>query len=200
MYVFLAQILSLIICGTGVVNNKLFDSYKVNIPTSKLFFNLNLSYFFSLLLWCYFKIAQTIINYILLALIYTPIWFYYVKDRKIIFNLIKKNWWKYLLITFADVEANYLITKAYSLTLVTTIQVCFRFKTKNSKQTAHKYLQMIDVSFKNLHLILIRHKIIIFFLKVLMNFFKTYGCKVTYMESKIVSFKYKLIFCITTNG
>jgi hypothetical protein len=31
----MAQILSLLICGTGVTNNKLANDYKVNIPTSK---------------------------------------------------------------------------------------------------------------------------------------------------------------------
>jgi hypothetical protein len=60
-----------------------------------------------------------------LAIVYTPIWFFYVKDKNKIKNLIKKNWWKYFLITFADVEANYLVIKAYSMTLITTIQVCF---------------------------------------------------------------------------
>jgi solute carrier family 35 protein F1/2 len=71
--------------------------------------------------------AQSIINYFLLAIVYLPAWLYYVNDKRKIFDLIKKNWWKYLLITLADVEANYLVIKAYSLTLLTTIQVTFLF-------------------------------------------------------------------------
>jgi len=40
---------------------------------------------------------------------------------------MRTRWWKYLLVALADVEANYLIIKAYSLTIITTIQVIDAF-------------------------------------------------------------------------
>lgn len=42
-------------------------------------------------------------------------------------KIILKSYWKYFLLAFIDVEANYLIIKAYSLTNVTTIQVIDAF-------------------------------------------------------------------------
>jgi solute carrier family 35 protein F1/2 len=67
-------------------------------------------------------------NYILIAVVFIPIWLFKFKQRKLNKNDdcnydIKKAWWKYLLVSLADVEANYFIVKAYSLTIITTIQV-----------------------------------------------------------------------------
>lgn len=97
-----AQLVSILICCTGIINSELGDKYKVNIPT-----------------------AQSVINYVLLACIFTPIW--YIKDKNEFKKSIKTRWWKYFLVAFADVEANYLIIKAYSLTIMTTIQVIDAF-------------------------------------------------------------------------
>lgn len=98
---FYAQIVSILICFTGIFNSELKDTYDINIPT-----------------------AQSVFNYILLFSIYFPIWFCY-EDKLI--KVIKTRWWKYFFVALADVEANYLIIKAYSLTIITTIQVIDAF-------------------------------------------------------------------------
>lgn len=99
---FYAQVVSLLVCCTGIINSELDGTYDINIPT-----------------------AQSVFNYILLACTFTPIWFY--KNKTEFKSIIKAHWWKYLLLALADVEANYLIIKAYSLTIVTTIQVIDAF-------------------------------------------------------------------------
>lgn len=71
--------------------------------------------------------AQSVCNYILLTVIYTPAWLIFTNDKLKIFNCLKKNWWRYFLIALSDVEANYLMIKAYSLTVLTTIQVIDAF-------------------------------------------------------------------------
>lgn len=50
-----------------------------------------------------------------------------IKKKSEAKQIISKSYWKYFLIAFIDVEANYLIIKAYSLTNVTTIQVIDAF-------------------------------------------------------------------------
>ena len=37
--------------------------------------------------------------------------------------ILKRKWWKYILLGLADVEANYLIIKAYQYTTLTSVQV-----------------------------------------------------------------------------
>jgi solute carrier family 35 protein F1/2 len=39
------------------------------------------------------------------------------------FPILKKRWWKYLLLGLVDVEANYTVVKAYQYTTLTSIQV-----------------------------------------------------------------------------
>ncbi|CAG2211949.1 SLC35F1_2 [Mytilus edulis] len=57
--------------------------------------------------------AQSFLNYVLLCLIFTT------------------SGWKYFIISLADVEANYLVVKAYSYTTVTSVQLldCFSIVT-----------------------------------------------------------------------
>lgn len=67
-------------------------------------------------------------NYILISVVFIPMWLFKSKQKKLNRNddcnySIKKAWWKYLIVSLADVEANYFIVKAYSLTIITTIQV-----------------------------------------------------------------------------
>lgn len=69
-----------------------------------------------------FKV-QSVFNYVLLSLVFIPIWLIKNKYNKRVKEVFKKEWWKYFLVSLADVEANYFMVKAYSLTLVTTIQV-----------------------------------------------------------------------------
>lgn len=61
-----------------------------------------------------------------MTLVYSPGWLY-KSDKQTILNCFKNNWWKYFLIALADVEANYFMIKAYSLTILTTIQVIDAF-------------------------------------------------------------------------
>ncbi|CAF0922977.1 unnamed protein product [Brachionus calyciflorus] len=100
----LAQSLSFIICGTGIVTSTLSDEYQINIPT-----------------------AQSVLNYAILALIFIPSWVLYINDKSKILKIVKEDFWKYLILALVDVEANYLIIKAYSLTIMTSIQVIDAF-------------------------------------------------------------------------
>ena len=59
----------------------------------------------------------------MLFLIYTPLCFVCANDTNKLKETLKKNWLKYLLLSLVDVEANYFVVKAYSMTLMTTIQV-----------------------------------------------------------------------------
>ena len=38
-------------------------------------------------------------------------------------QILKNKWWKYLLLSLVDVEANYTVVKAYQYTTLTSIQV-----------------------------------------------------------------------------
>lgn len=49
----------------------------------------------------------------------------YTVTRKEFTPIIKLHWWKYLLVALFDVEANYLLTKAYSYATLTSVQVSF---------------------------------------------------------------------------
>ena len=69
--------------------------------------------------------AQSVFNYAALFLVFLPIWLFKMDNKKEFFKIIYQNWWKYLIVSLADVEANFLIIKAYKHTLVTTIQVLF---------------------------------------------------------------------------
>ena len=55
-----------------------------------------------------FKKAQSIFNYFLLALIFIPSWIYKINSSEKLLKKIRKNWWKYFLVSFADVEAQQL--------------------------------------------------------------------------------------------
>ncbi len=71
-------------------------------------------------------------NYILISVVFIPMWLFKFSQRKLNKNddcnyNIKKAWWKYMLLSLVDVEANYFIVKAYSLTIITTIQVIYHF-------------------------------------------------------------------------
>ncbi|CAN6673404.1 hypothetical protein TRVA0_048S00870 [Trichomonascus vanleenenianus] len=58
---------------------------------------------------------QTLFNYVLLFLIFTPFTLYKYGFKKW-FKLIFKDGWKYFLLAFADVEGNYFVVKAYGYT------------------------------------------------------------------------------------
>ncbi|XP_061485577.1 solute carrier family 35 member F2 isoform X2 [Rhineura floridana] len=100
---FLGQILSLFICGTAVTSQYLAEKYHVNTP-----------------------MLQSFINYCLLFLVYTMT-LAFKKDNDNLLQILKRKWWKYILLGLVDVEANYSIVKAYQYTTLTSVQLldCF---------------------------------------------------------------------------
>lgn len=92
----LGQLLSTLLCGTGVTSQLLFSRHSIAVPTTQAF-----------------------INYALLALVYgIP-----MVVRKNFCAVLRRDWWKYVFLGLVDVEANYLIILAYKYTNLTTIQV-----------------------------------------------------------------------------
>ncbi|CAD5112077.1 DgyrCDS1320 [Dimorphilus gyrociliatus] len=73
--------------------------------------------------------AQTFAVYVALALIYTT-YLSFVSETSI-FTILRLRGWKYFIIALLDVEANYLMVKAYHYTTVTSVQVldCFTIPT-----------------------------------------------------------------------
>ena len=71
----------------------------------------------------FFIPAQSFLNYILLCLIFTTWLACRRTEEGTILTVFKKRGWKYFLLALVDVEANYLIVKAYHFTTVTSVQV-----------------------------------------------------------------------------
>lgn len=104
--VLLGQFISLLLCGCAVTSG-LLSNQGVNIPT-----------------------AQSFLNYVLLCVTFTPVLACRRGDKNIVHRL--KTWgWKYILISIADVEANFLVVSAYQYTTVTSVQLldCFSIPT-----------------------------------------------------------------------
>nr|XP_051705691.1 solute carrier family 35 member F2 isoform X1 [Oryctolagus cuniculus] len=99
----LGQMLSLCICGTAISSQYLAEKYKVNTP-----------------------MLQSFINYCLLFIVYTMMLAFQSGSDNLL-DILKRKWWKYILLGLADVEANYLIVKAYQYTTLTSVQLldCF---------------------------------------------------------------------------
>ncbi|NXG49011.1 S35F2 protein, partial [Psilopogon haemacephalus] len=101
--IILGQVLSLFICGTAVTSQYLAEKYQVNTP-----------------------MFQSFINYALLLLVYTTM-LAFRTDGDSLWQILKQRWWKYIFLGLADVEANYMIVKAYQYTTLTSVQLldCF---------------------------------------------------------------------------
>lgn len=93
----LGQLLSWLVCGTGVFSQLLVTNYNIEIPTT-----------------------QSFLNYLLLGFVYTTALACHPRDFK---TRLKETGWKYFLLALCDVEANYLVVKAYQYTNLTSIQV-----------------------------------------------------------------------------
>uniref|UniRef100_H2ZTU6 Solute carrier family 35 member F2 n=2 Tax=Latimeria chalumnae TaxID=7897 RepID=H2ZTU6_LATCH len=95
--------LSVLICGTAITSQYLADDYKMNTP-----------------------MLQSFLNYLLLFLVYTTMLALRKGDDNLV-KILKKKWWKYMLLGLVDVEANYIIVKAYQYTTLTSVQLldCF---------------------------------------------------------------------------
>lgn len=91
------QILSLTLCGVGTTSAALAKWYNVRVPG-----------------------FQAFLTYTLICLTAgTKLAF----DSKKFKEVIKERGWKYLLLGIADVEANFLLVKAYTFTTLTSAQV-----------------------------------------------------------------------------
>jgi solute carrier family 35 protein F1/2 len=66
--------------------------------------------------------AQSFLNYFLLTIAYTT-WLACRRSETNIVQIMKTRGWKYFLLAAVDVEANYLVVKAYHYTTVTSVQV-----------------------------------------------------------------------------
>ena len=63
--------------------------------------------------------TQSFLNYVFLGAAFgVPL-----AVRKDFLKVLRQNWWKYILLGVIDVEANYMIVRAYEFTNLTTIQV-----------------------------------------------------------------------------
>ncbi|XP_020382762.1 solute carrier family 35 member F2 [Rhincodon typus] len=100
---FLGQGLSMLLCGTAISSQYLADDFAVNTP-----------------------VLQSFINYLLLCLVYVGILAFRQGNDNLL-QILKTKWWKYLLLGLIDVEANYLVVKAYQYTTLTSVQFldCF---------------------------------------------------------------------------
>ncbi|XP_030627721.1 solute carrier family 35 member F1 [Chanos chanos] len=99
----LGQVLSLLICGIGLTSKYLADDYHANTP-----------------------VFQSFLNYILLFLVYTTTLAVRQGEENLL-AILKRRWWKYMILGLIDIEANYLVIKAYQYTTLTSIQLldCF---------------------------------------------------------------------------
>ncbi|KAK7131168.1 hypothetical protein R3I94_016338 [Phoxinus phoxinus] len=98
----MGQALSMLICGTAVTCQYLADA---GVETPML---------------------QSFLNYTLLLLTYTLVLAFRRGESNIV-QILKTKWWKYFLMAFTDVQANYTVVKAYQFTTLTSIQLldCF---------------------------------------------------------------------------
>lgn len=105
--ILLGQVISGLLCGTGVSSQFLQGNYKVYVPT-----------------------AQSFLNYVLLCMVFTT-WLACRSGEQGLIPVLRKRGWKYFLISVVDVEANFLIVKAYQYTTLTSVQLldCFTIPT-----------------------------------------------------------------------
>ncbi|KAK0056673.1 solute carrier family 35 member F2 [Biomphalaria pfeifferi] len=100
---FLGQFVSILLCGTGVFSG-LLQNEGVNVPA-----------------------AQSFLVYYALGLVFTTQLAFNQTERNLLKLLKSTEIFKYLLIGIIEVEANFMVVKAYSYTSVTSVQIldCF---------------------------------------------------------------------------
>nr|XP_019947224.1 PREDICTED: solute carrier family 35 member F1-like isoform X2 [Paralichthys olivaceus] len=98
----LGQVLSLLICAISLISKYLADDFNANTP-----------------------VFQSFLNYILLFLVYTTT--LAVRQEGNLLAILKQRWWKYMILGLIDIEANYLVLKAYQYTTLSSVQLldCF---------------------------------------------------------------------------
>ncbi|KAM4904576.1 solute carrier family 35 member F2 [Sylvia borin] len=101
--IIMGQFVSLFICGTAVTSQYLSEKYQMRTP-----------------------MLQSFINYVLLLLVYTTMLAFRTGIDSL-WQILKKRWWKYIFLGLVDVEANYVVVKAYQYTSLTSVQLldCF---------------------------------------------------------------------------
>ncbi|CAK7242014.1 MAG: hypothetical protein STHCBS139747_003488 [Sporothrix thermara] len=72
---------------------------------------------------CVIPAFQTLFNYILLALIYVPLTFYFKGWRYVVRTILLRDGWKYFILSFLDVEGNYFTVLAYNYTNILSAQL-----------------------------------------------------------------------------
>ncbi|XP_037533585.1 solute carrier family 35 member F2 [Nematolebias whitei] len=99
----MGQGLAALICATAVSSQYLVSDFHVNTP-----------------------MLQSLLNYLLLCVTYTTMLLCRTGDGNIL-QILRRRWWKYLLLGLVDVEANYTVVKAYQYTTLTSVQLldCF---------------------------------------------------------------------------
>ncbi|KAM5325517.1 solute carrier family 35 member F1 isoform 1-T1 [Glossophaga mutica] len=99
----LGQVLSLLICGIGLTSKYLSEDFHANTP-----------------------VFQSFLNYILLFLVYTTTLAVRQGEENLL-AILRRRWWKYMILGLIDLEANYLVVKAYQYTTLTSVQLldCF---------------------------------------------------------------------------
>ncbi|KAG7465664.1 hypothetical protein MATL_G00156000 [Megalops atlanticus] len=99
----LGQVLSFLLCGIGLTSKYLADDFHANTP-----------------------VFQSFLNYILLFLVYTTTLAVRQGEENLL-AILKRRWWKYMILGLIDIEANFLLIKAYQYTTLTSIQLldCF---------------------------------------------------------------------------
>ncbi|XP_008294423.1 solute carrier family 35 member F1 [Stegastes partitus] len=99
----LGQVLSLLICAIGLTSKFLADDFHANTP-----------------------VFQSFLNYILLFLVYTTTLAVRQGEGNLL-AILKQRWWKYMILGLVDIEANYLVLKAYQYTTLSSVQLldCF---------------------------------------------------------------------------
>ncbi|XP_042860332.1 solute carrier family 35 member F1-like isoform X2 [Penaeus japonicus] len=99
----LGQVASLLLCVTGACCHLLNKTYHLQLPA-----------------------AVSFINYVLLCLVYTT-WLACRSGEGSLLRVVRTKGLKYFVLAAVDVEANYLVLKAYQFTSVTSVQLldCF---------------------------------------------------------------------------
>eukprot|EP01050_Picozoa_sp_SAG11_P018936 SAG11_NODE_2940_length_2822_cov_3.719060_1_plen_192_part_00 len=111
----LGQLLSLLLCLSGIFSKILVEGFGISAPS-----------------------CQNCANYVVLASVYTPFLLCSTahvsgggpKDKgcgRAAKRALPLPWWQYTLLALLDVEANYLVVKAYALTSFTSVR-----KTQNA--------------------------------------------------------------------
>jgi solute carrier family 35 protein F1/2 len=90
------QVLSVITCGTAVFTQILKNWYRFDASISQMF-----------------------LIYVILGIVFGTI----LAARDDFLTTIKNNWWKYIIVGAADVEANYLVVLSQKYTTLTSVQV-----------------------------------------------------------------------------